>query len=205
MKMTDLLDHYTLLQHDEDNGWLATRRKSAHERMLHCTLGLAAELAEVSAILSSHKAGELFGCRELEKKKRDMLIDETGDVFFYLNGEWHEEVRQHRFMFVDYRRAVGYTHYDAKNDFRRYLSNAFYCNGLLADIINKSLHHDRSIDKSKVSAAAITLTNCINHMASIIGVTMEEVIERNIAKLQKRHGGGGYTHESQKAQSDKNA
>lgn len=73
--------------------------------------------------------------------------------------------------------------------------------GEVADEVKKILHHDKPLDKEKLIKEMGDVHWYLEYLAATIGVTTEEVLRANVAKLRLRHPNGWST-ESQNAKAD---
>jgi NTP pyrophosphatase (non-canonical NTP hydrolase) len=67
--------------------------------------------------------------------------------------------------------------------------------GEVADLIKKHLHHGHELDAGKLIKEAGDVLWYISLLATVLGVTMEDIGEANLAKLRKRYP-NGFSHEA---------
>lgn len=73
--------------------------------------------------------------------------------------------------------------------------------GEVADLIKKILHHGTALDKSKLIKEMGDVYWYLEYLGAAIGVTTDEILQTNVAKLRARHP-NGWSPESQRAKID---
>jgi NTP pyrophosphatase (non-canonical NTP hydrolase) len=75
--------------------------------------------------------------------------------------------------------------------------------GELLDAIKKVVIYNKPLDRENVVEELGDLEFYMEGLRQGLGITREEVLERNIAKLQKRYGSGSYSDQQAQARADK--
>lgn len=82
--------------------------------------------------------------------------------------------------------AEGYTAMDKSN----YAMGLAGESGELVDLIKKEVHHGHDPQREKVKGELGDVLHYASGIATMYGFTLEEIVEYNIAKLEKRYPSG---------------
>jgi len=164
------------------------KEANAHTmHMTHMAMGISGEVAELySAVVN----------RDAENG-----LEEIGDVIFYatsiiddqgidlMQDNLHEERLECREL-VEIRAE-------------RSIIACVTISGRIIDAVKKYSMYGQELNKELLSECIIELIRKLNHIVDYFGLTPQQVIDHNMAKLQLRYASGGYSDEEAKARNDK--
>lgn len=142
---------------------------------LNSILGLCGEVAELM------EATDL--------KNTEKIIDETGDVLWYLNylslamGDTDDTL-------VFMRQTIENSHPPAFLSQQMALKEMVIQSGAMADILKKNLCHFTPLKESELFDAFIKMLINIAHFCKVSGFSVQSALSRNITKLEKRYPNG---------------
>jgi hypothetical protein len=136
------------------------------------------------------EAGELL---DADPSDRDNIVEELGDLEFYMQGA---------------RTGLGIRYEEIPASIHD--SDVFNVDGImiatcdLFDACKKWIIYNQDINREKVLSAMARYEGFMNDYRGALGVTRDEVIAGNMAKLAKRYGANyEYTDAAAKARADK--
>ena len=140
---------------------IAARRTSSGQGITNAALGLVGEGGEVADLVKKH----IYHGHALD---RDRLADEIGDVLWYV-AEMASEVG------LELREVEACIPCDLAEDA---LDLAFWCAQVSSDLLEVERHELREV------------LRILYAMSDHIGLTLDEIADRNIAKLSARYPDG---------------
>jgi NTP pyrophosphatase (non-canonical NTP hydrolase) len=155
-------------------------------RLLHSTLGIATEIAE------------LFEMLDKEEIDLTNLHEECGDVLWYV-GVAVDELR------LDFDKMISKANQAVKDSdafivsaqgkstskreaITSILGNSVKSSGTALDLLKKSSFYGKPLDEAKLSNLIGDLVSSMAILLAIGEYTLDLAMERNIAKLQARYG-----------------
>lgn len=166
-------------------------------RLLHAAIGLSGE------------AGELLeGCltHERDAIDRDNIIEEMGDIHFYLS-DLNALLEIHDFAEISIAHAVSYVASltGLTLDTDRLMSPAIHISveaGNLLDAIKKHVIYNKALDMDAVKLSYLRIMGALGFLSAGVDTDRNEVKQANQAKLEKRYP-TGYTDADAAARADK--
>jgi NTP pyrophosphatase (non-canonical NTP hydrolase) len=144
-----------------------------HQKLLHAVIG---SLTEVEEILENYEDMELT----TDVNKQGSVAEESADIFWYLSILFRElDIRNYS--------------YDPSNDFK--VNNPF--NTLLSftkvslkflDLLKKKIYYNKDISNEIMVDLSIKMHSLLKHYCYQYNTDVNDILEKNIAKLQKRYG-----------------
>lgn len=136
------------------------------ERVLHAALGLATEIEELLVNYS-------------DKMDPTNILEEVGDLTWYLSIFYRE--------YPEIENVVVASTMEVKTPQNLIMS---MLKGILQiqDIIKKKLYYNKPVNQETMNLLVATLDMDIRMYLNIYGLNIEDVWERNIAKLKARYG-----------------
>lgn len=168
-------------------------------------LDIANSLTSVEADLWHHATGVSGECGELLEPlmnypvgvDRDNLVEELGDLEFYLEG-----IRQNRWIERDEtvpandRAPAGYGVFTTAARLSISGSN-------LLDLAKKVAIYQKDVERSAFVNELRVFEGHLEDIRNYLGITREETIAGNIAKLQVRYAAGSYSNQQAQDRADK--
>lgn len=154
--------------------------------LLHMTIGIVGEVAElVDGIQSS--------------KGRENVVEELGDLEFYLEGARQgtgldrETTLHHDDSIVELLETY----------FNDPLTGLSIMAGNLLDVVKKHVIYNKPLDMAEFTKYLFVMETYLCEIRADEGVTYEETLEANIAKLRVRYEGLTYSDTAAQARADK--
>ena len=151
---------------------------SAH--MLHMAVGIDGEIGE---LIENH----------LECKGRENKVEELGDIEFYFQGIVQE---LEPFINEPNEKITGSID-------KLLLELSMYGSQLL-DVVKKYSIYEKELNGKDVLNHLYNIRIKLTQLYTIYGISREEAIEANIAKLGKRYSSGSYSNKQAQIRADKN-
>lgn len=159
-------------------------------RLLTSILGLAGEAAECVEVVQAH----VIHGDELDRTK---LIDECSDLMWYM--AFATTTLEVSLQEMIEKAAKEEITFPLEADFPLYMLTTVMdvsCTaGKCADITKKYLFHSKPFDKDKLMGELNDLMGHITCTAKILGLTIQDVVDVNVAKLKDRYKTGKFTFE----------
>ena len=152
-----------------------------HAGIMHAAVGVAGEAQEF------HDADE-----------RANIIEESGDLEFYLEAAWQQippnfqAERGHRTN-----TPISFISFGATS------THIFRYAGGLIDEVKKGWVYNKPMDFGSICIWLNLITQTLDTHYEMIGMTREEIIAANMAKLKARYHEGRYTDEAAQVRADK--
>ncbi len=152
---------------------------SAH--MLHMAVGIDGEIGE---LIENH----------LECKGRENKVEELGDIEFYFQGI---------VPYLDVEIGVSDGISITGSIDKLLLELSMYGSQLL-DVVKKYSIYEKELNGKDVLNHLYNIRIKLTQLYTIYGISREEAIEANIAKLGKRYSSGSYSNKQAQIRADKN-
>lgn len=165
----------------------------------HAATGIAGEGAELLEGITlsqySHLTSEvdIVGLRE-------NLLEESGDLYFYV-----EQLVQNTLLKLDWvtiRFTAKIAGISPDNRQHYAASIAVEC-GHVLDLVKKHVVYNKELDLDALDARLIKLLIALGALGLMFGITHEEALDANIAKLSKRYEGLKYSDTAAQVRADK--
>lgn len=169
---------------------ISTNMTPMEADLWHGATGVAGECGEVlDAIIQSQLSGFL--------PDRENLVEEFGDMEFYL-----EQVRQN--LGVSRRQVIEFQGptpgaFDLLLD----ATSLAVAGSILLDLVKKVVVYKKDGVNLDIMQALARIEIWMMRMRDALGITREETIDGNIAKLSVRYSSGSYSNEQAQARADK--
>lgn len=165
---------------------------SAH--LLHMAIGVSGEAGEILEAV--------IDCESFEEVDKENITEELGDMEFYLEGfrqrmgiKREDTVDYGDNIFTSHGKSMIGVHYDA--------ARLAMQSGLLLDQAKKMAIYVKPIDAGQVLVALHGIELFMESVRQHFGITHEECLEHNVAKLGKRYKGHNYSNEQANERADK--
>jgi len=155
-----------------------------YQRILHAVIGA---LTEVEEILDNYDNGKLI----TDINKQGSIAEESADIFWYLsilyrelNISTLEKDIQVYFIIGPYKRFVGNKSDDPFNvllEFTKYTLK-------FLDSLKKKIYYNKNIDIDDMILLSINMFKCLEHYCTQYNTNIEDILDKNIAKLKARYG-----------------
>jgi NTP pyrophosphatase (non-canonical NTP hydrolase) len=163
-------------------------------QLLHMSVGVAGEAGELLEAV--------IDCNSTDEVDEENLIEELGDIEFYLEGvrqemgfKWDDTLPEESPSYVNH----GENMVEVVYDFARLSMSS----GVLLDSIKKFAIYVKPINAQEVMNNLQAIEVCIESIRQHFGVIRKECLEHNVNKLGKRYKGHSYSNEQAQDRADK--
>ena len=161
----------------------------AKGRLTNCALGLCDEAFEVSQIFFDDTGHPTL---RLDDSRKARLIDECGDMFWYLSGLAHTlEYRLDDITDVNEYNSLALKNFDLAGEW--YLLSE-EC-ATIAGIVKKHVFQEHPLDSEKVSILVMCIRDIAFRVVDIVeyaGSNFKDCATKNLIKLRKRYPSGKF-------------
>lgn len=154
----------------------------------HGATGVAGEAGELLEALVMSQAGAI---------DRENVVEELGDLEFYV-----EQIRQRVGISRDNSASV--SPLDIELDMLNFYGSSVAINAsAVLDIVKKTAIHNKELDVEALRVALRNLDRSMSYVRLSLGISRDETIAANIAKLSKRYESLTYSDKAAQERADK--